>query len=308
MKKTPVPLTMRLYCGHHKCASQYIKRVMVQSARLMGWKTRNDGLSFVLPYDYHLQEAFSRRLEQKRTLLASDAYDLTCLENADNESIAIVGAHHNYRGFHVIRDPRDIVVSGYFSHLKSHPVSEAESPWLFQYRRHLQSLPDIEHGLLAEIEFCIPYFERLRAWDYQNPNMLELCYETLIHQPEMTFQQIFSFLGIKTPRFAPLTLAVIGIDYLRRRVFHKETQWGTQRDTQIRETLPAPLLRTVLWNNRFQRFSGGRKRGEENQTHHYRKGIAGDWHNYFSPRVKDAFKAQFGDLVIALGYEPDSNW
>jgi hypothetical protein len=35
---------------------------------------------------------------------------------------------------------------------------------------------------------------------------------------------------------------------------------------------------------------------------HQRKAIAGDWRNYFSERVKQAFKARYGDLLVASGY------
>jgi hypothetical protein len=199
----------RFYFGHHKCASQYIKRVMVQSARLMGWSAKVEVLSFVLPLDYHLREPFATRLQQKRQMLAANDYDLICLENADNEAVDIIEANHNYRGFHVIRDPRDIVVSGYFSHLKTHPVSADGNPWLYEHRRRLQSFPDIEAGLLAELEFCVPYFERLRVWNYNNPRVLELRYETLTTQPHAAFGQIFDFLDIKTPLFAPLTVLTI---------------------------------------------------------------------------------------------------
>ncbi len=52
----------------------------------------------------------------------------------------------------------------------------------------------------------------------------------------------------------------------------------------------------------------GRKQGEEDITAHQRKGIVGDWKNYFSDRVKDEFKKRFGDVLIQTGYEQDLNW
>jgi lipopolysaccharide transport system ATP-binding protein len=55
-------------------------------------------------------------------------------------------------------------------------------------------------------------------------------------------------------------------------------------------------------------LSGGRSKGTEDPVSHYRKGIAGDWRNYFTPRVADAFKKRFGDILIAAGYEKDLNW
>lgn len=39
-----------------------------------------------------------------------------------------------------------------------------------------------------------------------------------------------------------------------------------------------------------------------------RKGIAGDWRNYFSDTHIQAFKEQAGDALIQLGYEIDGDW
>ena len=36
-------------------------------------------------------------------------------------------------------------------------------------------------------------------------------------------------------------------------------------------------LRSIVLANRFERLSDGRRRGEEDPTHHFRKGQAGDW-------------------------------
>ena len=58
----------------------------------------------------------------------------------------------------------------------------------------------------------------------------------------------------------------------------------------------------------FEQLSGGRARGEEDTSAHYRKGIAGDWRNYFTERIKDEFKRRYGDLLISTGYERDDAW
>jgi lipopolysaccharide transport system ATP-binding protein len=67
-------------------------------------------------------------------------------------------------------------------------------------------------------------------------------------------------------------------------------------------------LREVIVANRFESITGGRARGQEAVAAHERKGIAGDWRNYFTPRVKDAFKQRFGELLVASGYEPNLDW
>lgn len=67
------------------------------------------------------------------------------------------------------------------------------------------------------------------------------------------------------------------------------------------------LFREVVLANRFDRLSG-RSRGEEDQHAHERKGIAGDWRRHFAGRIKGAFKARFGELLVAAGYENDLAW
>ena len=72
--------------------------------------------------------------------------------------------------------------------------------------------------------------------------------------------------------------------------------------------VPASDLRTAVAQESFERLSGGRKRGEEDVSAHYRKGIAGDWRNYFTEPLKDRFKEGYGDLLVAAGYERDQDW
>lgn len=56
------------------------------------------------------------------------------------------------------------------------------------------------------------------------------------------------------------------------------------------------------------RFYTGRQRGQENRRRFYRKGIAGDWKNHFTPEHSRVFKELAGDMLIRLGYEEDMAW
>jgi hypothetical protein len=49
-------------------------------------------------------------------------------------------------------------------------------------------------------------------------------------------------------------------------------------------------MASILSTYNFEYWTNGRKKGEEDQSSHMRKGISGDWKNYFSPKVKDYFK------------------
>jgi len=67
-------------------------------------------------------------------------------------------------------------------------------------------------------------------------------------------------------------------------------------------------LRAAVLENRFETVTQGRKPGTEEIMAHERKGVAGDWRNHFSARVKDAFKTRYGGLLVAAGYEKDLHW
>jgi glycosyltransferase involved in cell wall biosynthesis len=47
---------------------------------------------------------------------------------------------------------------------------------------------------------------------------------------------------------------------------------------------------------------------EERPDFFYRKGVIGDWKNYFNENTRRWFKEEAGKTLIAAGYEPDLNW
>ena len=57
----------------------------------------------------------------------------------------------------------------------------------------------------------------------------------------------------------------------------------------------------------FKRMTG-RNPGEESRTSFARKGIRGDWRNYFNIESRKIFNEYAGDLLIELGYERDDQW
>ena len=58
---------------------------------------------------------------------------------------------------------------------------------------------------------------------------------------------------------------------------------------------------------RFKQITG-RERGKEDVRNHFRKGIAGDWKNHFTPRIKERFKDLYGEKLIRAGYEKNNDW
>jgi Sulfotransferase domain len=66
-------------------------------------------------------------------------------------------------------------------------------------------------------------------------------------------------------------------------------------------------LAKVVEGLRFETKTG-RKPGTEDIKSHERKGIEGDWKNYFTDEIKDLFKKQYNEILVSTGYEKDMNW
>jgi hypothetical protein len=68
------------------------------------------------------------------------------------------------------------------------------------------------------------------------------------------------------------------------------------------------VVRKCVDSASFETWADGRKRGQEDPSSFFRKGVAGDWQNVFTERDKEIFKEEAGDLLIDLGYEKDRDW
>jgi len=168
-----------------------------------------------------------------------------------------------FRTFFILRDPRDTVISWYFSAKKSHiPVHPIP-----QLRTGLEKLNQSD-GLRYIIDQLGGFgsFDVQRSWmnTQADKAVAVFRYESLVQNPEAFIKQLLGHLNVD---------------------------------------LPAQLFNQLLARFSFERFSGGRKPGEEDTRSHYRKGIVGDWKNYFDDRVIAHFQAKTGDLLKVLGYE-----
>jgi hypothetical protein len=106
----------------------------------------------------------------------------------------------DYRGCHMIRDPRDIIVSSYNYHLVS------DERWLHKpqeryegksYAEYLAGF-DKESGINIEADrFYSKAWRHMIAWDYGNPDVFEVRYEAMILDPQHQFHQLLEFLNFK---------------------------------------------------------------------------------------------------------------
>jgi hypothetical protein len=203
----------------------------------------------------------------------------------------------------VIRDPRDIIVSGYFSHRNSHPVDS--QPLLAAHRDRLRSA-SLEDGLVMEMDFSRADLLELADWDYERQEILELHLEELTARPYDGFVAVFRHLGLLADDEPTKGSQLLGI-WLRRMLNRLSTRRGLGG---LRRPMPATgeILLGAVYANRFEVKSKGRRPGTEDTASHYRKGVAGDWANHFTDVHVEAFNERFGDLLQRLGYETDDDW
>lgn len=234
----------RFFFGHHKCATNWIRRVIKDVCQKRQWNYKviggtNDSLVFPdSTVQFHM-------LVNSRV---SDTQRMT----------------KNALGFHLIRDPRDALVSGYWSWKISH-LNNSEK--MLDIREKLNVL-DIEEGLLLMMD-SLTTFQQLQKWNLGSyENILDIRYEDLFQDTKGGFSRIFDFLQIP-------------ID-----------------DSELNHLVSAYSFESLAQ----------RKPGEEDVTSHFRKGGSGDWQNYFTDRVKAAFKEKHGDLLINLNYANSNDW
>jgi hypothetical protein len=193
--------------------------------------------------------------------------------NPDNKNkfICYVNAKPNHtlqienpsKGFHLIRDPRDCLVSDYFSRKYSHSISH---PRMATLRSELLDLP-LEQGLLRMLEFqqSYGYINQIENWKIgSNKNILDIKYEELVSDEHGHIKRIISFL-----------------------------------DMVIEEE----IVERIINECSFTEITG-RQPGQEERKDHRRKGVSGDWKNYFyeeTPLKKDIYDV-LEPIILNLGY------
>lgn len=178
-----------------------------------------------------------------------------------------------FSGSHMIRDPRDILLSAYYYHLRTDEEWCAQPnphhislPPDVSYQQHLQSL-SLEDGILYELSNVSGrIIEMMGAWDYDDPRFLELRFEDVINNEKASFERIFSWHG-----------------------FSDEA------------------LETIV--NVADARSLARLPSSDSDAKHARPGGSrGQWRDVFTPKIKQVFKEKYGDVLIRLGYATDDSW
>ena len=227
--------------------------------------------------------------------------DFLSYGNADVQFLQSLPKH---RGFHIIRDPRDIVISAYFSHRNSH--STASWSELEPHRAKLRQLSKND-GIAEEIRFRERSFHHMQSWNYAQENILEIRFEDLIHRYYETLLTVFEHLGLISQTDYRFIRRFGGL-YRELTAFTRSTLDLSLPRLTSRPILPAAEILTIAWRNRFEAKTKGRSRGDEDVSSHNRKGKPGDWATHFSSDHKALFKSTYPGIVPDLGYADSDDW
>lgn len=242
---------------HHRCASRWMSGIIQEQARAHGLTT--------FETNYASRDPFIREI---RDLVAS--YDLVISGNARPAELAQLdaAAPDEWGGIHLTRDPRDVWVSSYYSHLHSHPLETL--PELVSHRETLQSR-SLERGLLADLDFYMTRqaIESILAWPLHSA-VWNFRYEVLFSSVGRTATSLRETL-------LHLRIPLEGLDY-----------------------------RLSSWS--FEKLSGGRLQGQRDDHHHYRSGTSGHWRTVLTPLALAVFTHRYGHALEAAGYgEPNGS-
>lgn len=292
------------YFGHHKCASTWIWTIINQVCREAGLRHEvvldHQTPSQTGPLTGARDQTFPRS-DLYRYLQRRGTDFVSCI-TADAEQARALGPE--LRGFHVVRDPRDIIVSAYFSHRNSHPTEGL--PHMQAHRERLQNVSK-EEGLFLEMDFSAKELEDLRTWDYDRPDILEVHMEELTQQPYQGFLEIFEFLELmrwESDYQMPDRIRT----FMRTGLNRLSLRHGALDVLRTPVPVTGEMLLGRVYDHRFEKKTGGRSKGKENTDSHYRKGVAGDWANHFTPEHVAHFKERYADLLVKMGYETDDDW
>lgn len=250
----------RLMCiaTHHKAGTIWMKRIVLRLARALG-----------LPWI---------GLWGPAQMPAIPATGRAFLCNWNSRFPRSLWAREDIAFVHLIRDPRDVLLSGMAYHRQAGPKGER---FLHRpradlggrsYQQHLNALPDDAARLLFEMsERHAETLGDMLAWPWGHRANHELRYETLIEDHDASrFGAALAHWGLTGADAA-----------LGRRLFIEGSLFGGLAQPQSRDA----------------RLAG-----------HVRSGAARRWARELPRAVGAAYARRFGDALVKLGYEADHAW
>ena len=247
---------LRIHCAYHKCLTIYYSRVM-RKLYNVPWRFGAKGYR----HFNSVIDDFYENLGRYRILSVNNhALDLDRLGD--------------FRITRFVRDPRDLIVSGYFYHRRGAekwcdvvgPRPEdwkvvngnipSDMPDDVSYAQYLQELSE-EDGLMAEIEFRKHHYDSMAEWPDDHPQIRLYRYEDILGHEVETFADILSFYELSA-------------------------------------------LDRALGRRLADKFSA---KSQGKQMWHIRNPEPNQWKKRFTPRVTAFFEERHPGLIEKLGYD-----
>jgi hypothetical protein len=186
-----------------------------------------------------------------------------------------------YRGIHIMRDPRDMIVSGYHYHKWTYEdwVHRPDGSGV-SYQQKLNRA-ERHDGLFMEIDhFIFFYRETLERWDVTDPDILEVSYEELMSpRRARLYGDMFAHLG-----FAGRDLD-LGCDLMR--LFEAGSRTGRN-------------IGKVAGTRAGRGDAGGLAVVARNN--HLRSGRSGQWRDELAPEHLAYIERELGPVLRKFGY------
>jgi len=234
-----------VHCCHHRSGTVWFTRVLETVAR---------------QYGLHFQAGEQADLHPSTEIFLQDHSQI------DRPALS------PYRGSHMIRDPRDMVVSGYHYHLLTEEDCAHVPREEYDGKSFQEALNEVgkKQGMILEMKrFCREDLQDMLQWDYDDPAFLELKYEDVIADEFSHFKTLFNHYG-----------------------FHED---AVEAGLDVAEYYS------------FQNVSG-RGFGEVEEESHLRSGRTSQWEEHYDDELKAKFKELAGNAVVQLGYEESADW
>ena len=247
---------LRIHASYHKCLTMYFIRVMTNVFN---------------------KSLFSKKEHYRHFEAIEGVFYNTCknylLSSTNGFTIEPKRLPSDYRITRFVRDPRDLVVSGYFYHKRgAEPWFRMKNPtnkyWEpingntpkgmkkdQSYAEYLSGI-SLEEGLKAEIEFRKYHLESYRSWE-ENEKILLFKYEDILGNEVNAFKRLADHLKFNDKQRTAVA------KYAKKFAYSPKTS----KDKHIRNPKP-------------------------NQ-----------WKEVFTPDITNMFNMEYGDILQRYGYE-----
>ena len=178
------------------------------------------------------------------------------------------------RTIHMMRDGRDVIISAYFYFLIGKTVSpKTREKWI----THMGEKKDLENISSHLPKFIEKFFENYRS-GFKRKKWSDFI--EYYHEKDEVYQVKYEDLHCDTSGTLMKLLDFLNLEFQEKSI-----------DTAIEK-----------YDFKSQ------KNNNDQENDFLRKGIIGDWKNYFNEESAKVFDLYCGDALIKAGYEKDRNW